>query len=88
MAFLKGSTNRVGARAQETGFLVGQQKGIKVRYDGVVDGDYVADLLVQKEVCVELKAVKALDNIHVAHYLNYLRATRLKVCLLLNFGTP
>jgi GxxExxY protein len=48
----------------------------------------VVDLLVQKEVLVELKAVKALDNIHVAQCLNYLRATGLKVCLLLNFGTP
>jgi GxxExxY protein len=53
-----------------------------------VVGDYMADLLVQKEVMVELKAVKTLDNIHVAQCLNYLKATGLKVCLLLNFGTP
>jgi GxxExxY protein len=54
----------------------------------VIVGDYLADLLVQKKVLVELKAVKTLDNIHVAQCLNYLRATGLKVCLLLNFGTP
>ena len=65
-----------------------QQRGIKVRYDGIVVGDYLADLLVQKEVLVELKAVKTLDNIHIAQCLNYLKATGFKVCLLLNFGTP
>jgi GxxExxY protein len=54
----------------------------------VIVGDYLADLLVQKKFLVELKAVKTLDNIHVAQCLNYLRATGLKVCLLLNFGTP
>jgi GxxExxY protein len=54
----------------------------------VVVGDYKADLLVQKEVLAELKAVKTLDNIHIAQCLNYLKATGFKVCLLLNFGTP
>jgi GxxExxY protein len=44
--------------------------------------------LVQNEVLVELKAVKALDHIHVAQCLNYLMATGLKVCPLLNFGIP
>ena len=37
---------------------------------------------------VELKAVKALDNIHRAQCLNYLKATGLRLCLLLNFGKP
>ena len=73
---------------RKTGFLVEQQKGIQVRYDGVVVGDYMADILVQNTVLVELKAVKTLDNIHVAQCLNYLKATGFKVCLLLNFGTP
>jgi GxxExxY protein len=47
----------------------------------------MTDLLVQKEVLVELKAVKTLDNIHIAQCLNYLKATGFKVCLLLNFST-
>jgi GxxExxY protein len=80
--------NALARELRKSGFLVEQQKGIKVRYDGVVVGDFMVDLLVQKEVLVELKAVKTLDNIHVAQCLNYLRATGLKVCLLLNFGTP
>jgi GxxExxY protein len=80
--------NALAHELRKASLLVEQQRGIKVRYDGIIVGDYAVDLLVQKEVLVELKAVKALDNIHVAQCLNYLRATGLKVCLLLNFGTP
>jgi len=65
-----------------------EQKPITVEYDGVVVGEYVADLVVNGSVIVELKAAKALDEIHYAQCLNYLRATKMKVCLLLNFGTP
>jgi GxxExxY protein len=80
--------NALAHDLRKTGFLGEQQKGIQVRYDGVVVGDYMADILVQNTVLVELKAVKTLDNIHVAQCLNYLKATGFKVCLLLNFGTP
>ncbi len=65
-----------------------QQHGIKVHYDGIEVGDYVADLLVEGEVLVELKAVKALDDIHRAQCMNYLKATGRTVCLLINFGSP
>jgi len=65
-----------------------QQFNVDVFYDGVRVGDYVADLLVENEVLVELKAVKNLDNIHFAQCMNYLKATGLQVCLLINFGTP
>jgi GxxExxY protein len=64
-----------------------QQKVIKIPYDGRVVGDYVADLLVEGTVLVELKAVKILDEVHIAQCLNCLKATGLKVCLLFNFGT-
>jgi GxxExxY protein len=67
---------------------VEQQYGIKVRYDQVVVGEFAADLLVDENVIVELKAVKALDEIHSAQCLNYLKATGLTVCLLVNFGKP
>jgi GxxExxY protein len=46
------------------------------------------DLLVEGAVLVELKAIKALDEIHMAQCLNYLKAAQLKVCLLINFGRP
>jgi GxxExxY protein len=80
--------NALAHELKKSGFLVEQQKMIQVRYDGVVVGDYMADLLVQNSVLVELKAVKVLDNIHLAQCLNYLKATGFKVCLLMNFGTP
>ena len=44
-------------------------------------------MLVESSVLVELKAVKKFDEVHVAQCLNYLKATGLKLCLLLNFGT-
>ena len=54
----------------------------------MIVGEYVIDLLVDGCVLVELKAVKALDNIHPAQCINYLKASGLQVCLLLNSGNP
>jgi GxxExxY protein len=54
--------NALAYDLRKTGFLVEQQKGIQVRYDGVVLEDYMADILVQNTVLVELKAVKTLDT--------------------------
>ncbi len=51
-------------------------------------GDYIADILVENEILVELKTVKEFDDIHIAQCLNYLRITGLKLCLLINFGKP
>jgi GxxExxY protein len=51
-------------------------------------GEFMADLLVENRVLVELKAVKELDNIHMAQCMNYLKATDMKICLLFNFGKP
>jgi GxxExxY protein len=59
-----------------------------VRYDGQVVGEYVADLLVENRLLVELKAAKELDAVHVAQCINYLKASTLRLCLLLNFGQP
>ncbi len=61
---------------------------MKVLYDGVVVGTYVADVVVEDSVLVEIKAVKLLDEIHSAQCLNYLKATGLPLCLLINFGRP
>jgi GxxExxY protein len=72
----------------KTGLLVRQQYPIQVRYDGVIVGEYFADLLVQDLALVELKAVRLLDEVHAAQCLNYLRATGLAVCLLVNFYRP
>jgi GxxExxY protein len=63
-----------------------QQKGIEVFYDEVNVGNFVADLVVENRVIVELKAAQAIDDAHVAQCLHYLKATGLEVCLLVNFG--
>jgi GxxExxY protein len=68
------------------GLTVEQQKAITVTYDGVVVGEYFADLVVEGAVLVELKSVRSLDDAHTAQCLNYLAATGIPVCLLLNFG--
>ena len=68
--------------------LVAQQQVMEIRYDDVVVGTYVADLVVQGSVLLEIKAVKFLDEIHTAQCLNYLKATALPLSLLINFGRP
>ncbi len=73
---------------RHSGLKAVQQRPIEVKYRDVLVGEYVADLLVEEKVLVELKAVQALDNVHYAQCLNYLKATGLEVCLLLNFGKP
>lgn len=71
---------------KDTEFAVAQQYPIQVIYDGVIVGEFFVDLLVAERVLVELKAVSSLNQDHVAQALNYLRATGLEVCLLINFG--
>ena len=80
--------NALAHELRKAGSVVEQQKGIVVRYDGIVVGEYVADLVLDQKVIVEVKTAKALDNSHVAQCLNYLRATGMKVSLLINFGQP
>ena len=80
--------NALAHELRKAGLRVEQQRPLRVHYDGVVVGEYAADLLVEDYILVELKAVKALDEIHLAQCLNYLKATGLSLCLLINFGKP
>jgi GxxExxY protein len=80
--------NALAHELRKAGLGVRQQHPVQVRYDGVLVGDFVADLLVDDAVLLELKAVQALDGVHVAQCMNYLRATGLRVCLLMNFAKP
>jgi len=80
--------NALAHELRKAGLAIAQQRGLTVVYDGVVVGAYVVDLLVEERVIVELKAVRALDTVHQAQCINYLRVTGLPVCLLLNFGRP
>lgn len=62
-----------------------QQVAFAVRYDAVVVGEYVADLIVEGVVLIELKVARAIDDAHIAQCLNYLAATGLPIALVLNF---
>jgi GxxExxY protein len=73
---------------RKNGLKVEQQRLIPVIYDGVVVGDYVADLIVENQVLVELKAAKGLEDVFTAICINYLKASKLRRCLLINFGRP
>lgn len=68
------------------GLRVEQQIPIQVYYQGEVIGDFVSDLLVEKRLVVELKAIEKLTKLHEAQLVNYLTATGLDIGLLINFG--
>jgi len=51
-------------------------------------GEFFTDLLVEEKVLLELKAVRQLDDVHTARVMNYLKASSLPICLLINFGRP
>ncbi len=72
----------------EQGLHFHSQKEIKIEYLGVEVGTHRLDLIVENEIIVELKAVKELGDIHFVQLRSYLKATSLKVGLLLNFSKP
>jgi GxxExxY protein len=80
--------NALRIELHRAGLAVLQQHPIPVMWRGEIVGDYYADLLVESSIIIELKAAKALDDVHLAQCLNYLKATGLKLCLLINFGKP
>lgn len=78
--------NALILRLRTCGLKAVQQKPITVYFDGCVVGEYFADVVVDDLILLELKTVEALGPDHEAQLLNYLRATRYEVGLLLNFG--
>ncbi len=80
--------NALSLELRQMGLACVQEVALKVRYKDVVVGDYSADLVVEKRVLVELKACTGLDSVHEAQILNYLKASGIRVGLLMNFGKP
>jgi len=78
--------NALVIELRRQGLAVSAQQPISVYYQNQVVGEYIADVVVEDCVIVELKAVKKLAEEHEAQLLNYLKATRYEVGLLLNFG--
>src|SRR5215469_5970058 len=68
------------------GIAVELEPKIQVQFKGVMVGDYLADLLVEKKIVVELKTDAAYQAVHEAQLLNELRGTGMKTGYLINFG--
>jgi GxxExxY protein len=78
--------NALAYELRKARLRVEQQGPIKVWFDDIIVGEFVADLVVEGVILIELKAIQALDTIHTAICINYLTATKLPLCLLINFG--
>ena len=64
-----------------------KEKMLEISFQGkILEKKYFADFMCFNEIIVEIKAVKELNNIHLAQVLNYLKATNKKIGLLINFG--
>ena len=70
------------------GIAYESQKGVTVLFEGEEAGVHRLDLVVEGQIVVELKAIKALENVYFAQVRSYLKATGLHVGLLLNFNAP
>ncbi len=81
--------NALAHRLKKRGLAVNQQQQLQVfDEDGTLLGEFFADLLVEGELIVELKACRQLADEHTAQVLGYLRSSRHEHALLINFGAP
>jgi GxxExxY protein len=80
--------NALMVELQERGLEAESQVPISVQYKKREVGEYFADIVVEDEVILELKAVESLQRIHEAQILNYLKATEFKLGFLVNFTHP
>jgi len=74
-------------RLKKLGLKVESQKPLPVYFDGEMIGDFLADIIVEGCLILELKAVSALNSAHEVQLVNYLTATKIETGLLINFGT-
>ena len=78
--------NALGIELAKNGLNICHQKSIAVYYEGERVGDYFADIVVNDAIILELKSAENIRNEHFAQLTNYLKATKIEVGLLLNFG--
>ena len=71
---------------RKIGLKVENQKELKVYYKNYLVGNFKIDLLIENKIIIEIKAVSKLIPQHEAQLLNYLKATKIKVGLIVNFG--
>jgi GxxExxY protein len=78
--------NALRIELEEAGLCAWQQHPIPVQYRGRIVGDFFADLLVESQIIIELKAVRSIAKEHEVQLVNYLTATGIDDGLLINFG--
>ena len=78
--------NALASELKNQGLSVIQQRTIEVYYKQNIVGEYFADLLIDEKVIVEVKSVGKLAKIHEVQLVNYLKATKIEIGLLINFG--
>ena len=78
--------NAMRIELERSGLKVDQQRQLSVMYQGVEVGHFIADLVVEDVILIEMKSAKDIDDAHKAQCINYLQTTGLPLCLLLNFG--
>ena len=71
---------------EENGIKAEQQVSIKVYFHGRVVGNYIADILVEDSIILEIKTIENISRYERAQTINYLKATNLKLAIVLNFG--
>jgi GxxExxY protein len=72
---------------KKMGYFIEVEKALPVIYDEIkLDAGYRIDLMVNKSVIVELKSVEAITDIHIAQLLTYLKLSKIKLGLLINFN--
>lgn len=79
--------NALKIELEGLGVPVQQQKALTVYYKDSVVGEYIADLVVNDSIIIEVKAIKNIDKAHEAQLMNYLKATGIKLGLIINFGS-
>jgi GxxExxY protein len=80
--------NALGWELGNAGLAASQQVHYQIRYGPIVAGEYVADIVVEQRVVVEIKACEAISAVHKAQVINYLKASGLTAGLIINFGAP
>jgi len=78
--------NALAHELKKSGLWIRQQAQIDVAYDGIVVGQYVADVVVNDQMIIEIKAVEADHPVFTAQVIHYLKATGIPLGFLVNFG--
>jgi len=70
----------------EKGIKAEQQKSIKVSFKNKIVGEYIADIVIEGSIIIELKCVSKISPVHKAQLANYLKSTGLKLGIIINFN--